>query len=144
VPRVLAIAEPFSIAVDAHLLLMSFQLQRLVRLVYLDDAFPANSDATFLGESHGHWDGTTLLVDTQHFKPGLVLDGTGLPAGPRLTLTERLELLDDDTLVDHLTIVDADMYTRAWQAELRFRRSKQLPQEDVCVERSGQRAADAR
>lgn len=137
VPRVLAITQPFAIASDAHLLLMSFQLQRLVRFVYLDDAFPADGDSSFLGESRGRWDGHALLIETRHFAPGLVLDGTGLPAGARLTVTERLEMPERDALVDHVTISDEEMYSRPWQAELHFRRSAQRPREDVCVERTG-------
>lgn len=137
VPRVLAIAQPFAIAIDEHLLLMTFQLQRLVRLVYLDDAFPAAGKPSYLGESHGRWDGNALLIETQNFKPGLVLDGTGLPAGTHLKLAERLELADDGVLVDHLTISDDEMYTRPWQAELRFRHSELPLREDVCVERIG-------
>ena len=138
-PRVLAMAQPFEVAVDPHLLLMSFQLQRLVRFVYLDDAYPGSGEATFLGESHGHWDGRALLIETGNFKAGQVLDGTGLPAGARLKVSERLELADDGTLVDHVTVDDEEMYQHPWQAELRFRRSSQAVREDVCVERAGQR-----
>jgi hypothetical protein len=136
-PRVMSIAQPFDIDVGPHLVAMTFQYQRLVRFIYMDDAFPATDDATYQGESHGHWDGQSLVVETRHFKTGMVLDHTGLPQGAKLVVAERFERVAEDTLVDHITISDEEMYQRPWQAEvtLNHRADLQL-QEDVCVERS--------
>ena len=86
-----------------------------------------------MGESHGHWDEQALVVETSHFKTGPVLDSTGLPHGAKLVITERLERGPEDTLIDHITISDADMYQRPWQAEVTLQRKPGLQfHEEIC------------
>jgi len=136
-PRIMAIAQPFDISVDPHLVAMTFQYQRLIRFVHMDDAYPTVSTPTFMGESFGHWEGQSLVVETKNFRTGTVLDSTGLPHGARLTVTERLERVADDTLLDHITVSDEEMYQRPWQAEVTLKRRPDLQiNEDVCVERN--------
>lgn len=125
-PRIMTFAEAVDISSDPHLIAVAFQHQRLVRFIHLDDAYPAVTDVSYMGESHGHWDGQTLIVETSRFKTGTVLDSTGLPHGAKLVITERLERPSDDTLVDRITISDEDMYQRPWQAEVTLRRKPGL------------------
>jgi hypothetical protein len=136
VPRIMLIQQPFEIAQDANLVTMAFQYQRLVRFIYQSDAFPENPDASFMGTSHGHWEGAVLVIDTGNFKPGTVLDSSGIPHGPKLRVTERLQRRDADTLSEQITIADEDTFTRPWQAQIIFKRQYGVQvQEDVCVER---------
>ncbi|MFT3905900.1 MAG: hypothetical protein QM718_06320 [Steroidobacteraceae bacterium] len=137
-PRILGIAQPFEIGQDAHQLSMTFQYQRLVRFVALDAVYATNADASFMGDSQGHWDGQTLVIETTRLKAGTLLDASGLPHGKELKLTERLSLADADTLVDDVTFSDPAYYSRDWSARLRFTRLKSGGAgEDVCVERTG-------
>jgi hypothetical protein len=130
------IQQPFEIAQDPNLVTMAFQYQRLVRFIYQTDAFPENPDASFMGTSHGHWEGTVLVIDTGNFKSGTVLDSSGIPHGPKLRVTERLERRDADTLSEQITIADEDTFARSWQAQIIFKRQYGVQvQEDVCVER---------
>jgi hypothetical protein len=125
-PRIMSFAEPIDISSDPHLIALAFQHQRLVRFVHLDDTYPAVTEASYMGESRGHWDAQALIVETSHFKTGPVLDSTGLPHGPKLVITERIERASDDTLIDHITIRDDDMYQRPWQAEVTLQRKPGL------------------
>lgn len=137
-PRIMTIAQPFDIDADAHLVAMTFQYQGLVRLIHMDDAYGIAGKPGFMGESHGHWEGNSLVVETRNFRSGTVLDGTGWPHGAKLVVSERIEPQDDDTLVDHITLSDAEMYLRPWQAQVTLRRQPEARiEEDVCVERTG-------
>jgi hypothetical protein len=135
-PRIMFIQEPFEIAQDSNLITMTFQYQRLVRFVYLTDAYPENPDASFMGSSRGHWEGPVLVIESANFKTGTVLDDSGIPHGTKLQLTERLQRRDPDTLAVQILIADEDNFTHSWQAQAVFKRQHGVQvQEDVCVER---------
>lgn len=135
-PRIMTIAQPFEISAEPNLVAFTFQYQRLYRFIYIGDAYPANADATFMGESHGHWDGRALLVHTGNFKAGMTLDSTGLPQSASLQVDERFELAAPDTLVDHITIRDDQMYSQPWSSDVTLKKiAGAQVGEDVCVER---------
>ncbi|MGC3981448.1 MAG: hypothetical protein QM808_09330 [Steroidobacteraceae bacterium] len=137
-PRLLGMAQPFDVIVDQHMVGMTFQVQRLVRFIYLDKTYPTNSDASYLGESHGRWEGKELVVETGKFKTGMVLDATGIPHSDKLQITERYEMTAPDTVVDHVTITDAEVFTQPWQTDIVLKKQSGVQvQEDVCVERQG-------
>ena len=64
------------------------------------------------GDSRGHWDGDTLVVETRNF-----LRETNFQRGattPNLTLIERLTRVDADTLRYDVTVDDPTVWTRPW------------------------------
>jgi hypothetical protein len=135
-PRIMTIAQPFEISAEPNLVAFTFQYQRMVRFIYVGDAYPTNTDATFMGESHGRWEARALIVHTGNFKAGMTLDSTGLPQSPKLQVDERFELTAPDTLVDHVTITDEEMYSQPWSADITLKKKTGVQVgEDVCVER---------
>jgi hypothetical protein len=83
-----------------------------------NDLWPTN-----LGDSIGHWDGTTLVIDTIARTPG--------PVGPvpwaadlsaRAHFTERLRLIDADTMEDDLSIEDPERFAQPWRILIRYHR----------------------
>jgi hypothetical protein len=78
------------------------------------------------GDSLGHWEGDTLVVDTTNFSPKY----HGAPIGAhrgyagKLHLTEKLKLLDRDTLLYEFTIDSPEVYTRRWTAQFTMKRSE--------------------
>jgi len=96
-----------------------------VRHIYTDGrAHPEGDELwpTQLGDSIGHWEGATLVVDTVGRVAG--------PLGPRAWFsvlserahfTERLRRIHPDELEDQLTIEDPETLARPWQMTLRFK-----------------------
>ena len=82
------------------------------RIVPLDGR-PHRSPAirTYLGDSRGHWDGDTLVIETTNFldRTGVGMNGTG--ASDALKITERLTRTSDTTLDYSLTINDPTTWT---------------------------------
>ena len=80
------------------------------------------------GDSIGHWEGVTLVVDTIARKAGPV--GPPLPGIADLSehahFTERLRLLDADTLQNEMTIDDPQRFAHPWQLVIRYKRVKDL------------------
>jgi hypothetical protein len=67
------------------------------------------------GDSRGHWEGNTLVVETTNFNnKGL---GTGgRPQTEALTIVERITRTDAKTLDYQATFTDPNVYTKPWTA----------------------------
>jgi hypothetical protein len=81
------------------------------------------------GDSIGHWDGNTLVVDTTNFDPrGTTTSqaGAGYLQGHRnsdaLHVVERYTPVDKDTIQYQVTFDDPNVYTSKWTVELPLRR----------------------
>jgi hypothetical protein len=77
---------------------------------------PAKLPASYMGNSVGHWDGDTLVVETTGFKDGLWLDVNGTPASKNAKLTQRIRKVKTDHwyLEIQFTLDDPTYYTRPW------------------------------
>ena len=64
----------------------------------------------WLGDSRGHWDGDTLVVETTHFDPKTSFQGSR----DTLHLTERYTRVDADTIDYRFTVDDPHTFTRPW------------------------------
>ena len=102
-----------------------------IRHIYTDGRqHPKAEDLwpTAEGHSIGHWEGDTLVIDTIARKAGPV--GPPLPGIADLSeqahFSERLRLLDADTLQNHMTIDDPQRFSHPWQVVIRYKRAKDV------------------
>jgi hypothetical protein len=91
------------------------------RLVYLNGKHAEDPDPTFLGDSIGHWEGDTLVVDTVGLSGRAPIDRVGIPHSDELHLVERFRRTGPDTMELLLTIDDPKAFTRPWDARVRYR-----------------------
>lgn len=73
-----------------------------------------------LGDSIGHWEGGTLVVDTTNFHDGPAFfgDAGGMFGSDRnLHVIERISLLDPKTLLYQFEVDDPTAFTRPWKGE---------------------------
>jgi hypothetical protein len=82
------------------------------------------------GDSVGHWDGKTLVVDTTN----LPATNSFMGAGPKLHLIERFTRVAENQLNYEVTIDDPDTWARPWTASLPLRRSAERMFEFACHE----------
>lgn len=66
----------------------------------------------WLGDSRGHWEGPTLVVETTNFNEHTSFEG----ASKNMRLTERWTRLTDDTIDYRFTVDDPVTWTRPWSA----------------------------
>ena len=97
-------------------------LQEMVheaRVIPLDGRPHAGANVrSYMGDSRGHWEGTTLVIETTNFlagKTGIGLNGGGTPTSDALKLTERFTRINANTINYELTIDDPKTYTRPWK-----------------------------
>jgi hypothetical protein len=82
---------------------------------------PAPEIRHWLGESRGHWEGDTLVVETTNFngESPMLIVGPGakpLPTSERLRIVERLARVDADTIDYEIAVEDPVMLTQPWKA----------------------------
>jgi hypothetical protein len=74
----------------------------------------------YLGDSRGHWEGDTLVIDTTNFngKVGMTRNGNTLPTSRELKIVERITRVDATTLQYQATVTDPATWTRPWTVAL--------------------------
>ena len=77
------------------------------------------------GDSRGHWEGNTLVVDTTNFNgKGWIASNAGsgrikgIPESDAAHVVERFTRIDADTIIYEATIEDPKMYTKPWKVEI--------------------------
>ncbi|PWU05452.1 MAG: hypothetical protein C5B51_14410 [Terriglobia bacterium] len=102
-----------------------------VRRVPLDGSnhLPAGV-GQWMGDSRGHWEGDTLVVDTTNFTDQTRFRGSD----GNLHLTERFTFLDADTIIYRFTVDDPTAFTKAWTGEIPFVRTEGPLYEYACNE----------
>lgn len=82
-------------------------------------------DPTFYGNSIGHWEGGTLVVDTVGFKSITDIQ-MGMKHSERMHIIERIHLKrgDPGTLVDQMVIEDPLALARPWHVTYTYHRSR--------------------
>ena len=114
---------------------MIFSGDQQVRHVYLGVPHSANPTPSWYGESVGHYEGDTLVIDTIGLNTKTVVDNYRTPHTEKLHVIERWKLIDDGkTLEVTLKVDDPDTYNEAWSAIQHFRHADQPMFEEVCAE----------
>jgi hypothetical protein len=122
VPRVYMHPFPFQFIQTRGEVVMLFEVDSLRREIYTDGK-PHEEGLVplWMGNSIGHWEGDTLIVDTVNFNDKTWLDRVGHPHSDQLHVIERFRRTAHDHLVDDITIDDPKAYTKPWTARLEFK-----------------------
>jgi hypothetical protein len=77
----------------------------------------------YLGDSRGHWEGSTLVVETTNLKGGTTgagPNGGGTPLSDEARLVERFTRVGPEVIDYEVAINDSKTYTRPWKILLKF------------------------
>ena len=94
------------------------------------DGSARNGIKSWTGESRGHWEGDTLVIETVNLTDKTRWRGSS----ETMALVERLTRQDNDTLVYEFTVTDPDTWTQPWSAEIPMRRGEEPLYEYACHE----------
>jgi hypothetical protein len=119
-----------------------------VRVIRLNGTHKPPSIRQWLGDSIGHWEGDTLVVDTTNFTDQTAFRGST----ENLHVIERFKRADRNTILYRATIEDPSTFTKPWTMEYPFVASASPIYEYACHEGNyampdilgGARKADAK
>jgi hypothetical protein len=87
-----------------------------VRVIRMNAQHDPAAIEKWLGDSIGHWEGDTLVVETVNVNPKNRFRG----ASDKLKVTERFTRVDASTILYRATMDDPDSYTKPWTIEYPF------------------------
>ena len=99
---------------------ISYELIHDTSIIAIDPS--PNSDRlsekirTYMGDAHGHWEGTTLVVETTNLKANT------RGSSPALRLVERFTRTGRDSIDYRVTFIDPTTWTSPWTAALDMKR----------------------
>ena len=133
-PRSLYVPAPFHIlqASDHVVFLhehMAWRTVFLNRRAHLPDTM-----RLWQGDSIGHWEGDTLVVETKNFNGKTWLNEIGEVISHAEQLVERFIPVDADTITYQATVTDPIVYTRPWTIAMPLRRQPDELLEVACLE----------
>tara|TARA_R110002049_G_scaffold138781_11_gene299226 strand:- start:10499 stop:11800 length:1302 start_codon:yes stop_codon:yes gene_type:complete len=103
---------------------MVSRLNNEYRVIFLDgrERTPEEAlDRNWGGESLGHWEGDTLVVETTGFTDDNHLIQAGIKTGTQLKIVERIQMINNgNTLVSHYTFTDPEHWVGEWK-HVKFR-----------------------
>jgi hypothetical protein len=128
--------QPIYIVQGPKEVLMISQEDHMVRHIYLNQPHSKNVKPSWYGESVGHYEGDTLVVDTIGLNDQTWVDNYRTPHTDRLHVIERLRMVDGaKTLEVNIHVEDPGAFTTPWNAIQRYRRAEQGPiVESFCAE----------
>jgi hypothetical protein len=88
-----------------------------VRVIPLDGRPHAPASVrSWLGDSRGHWEGDTLVVETTNFNDKVAFRN----ASENMKVVERFTRVNDDTIRYEFTVDDPSTWEKPWKGELPF------------------------
>jgi hypothetical protein len=136
VPRITTRPLPFEMVQMPGRVIILYEAHHAFRIIPTDGRpHPADLEPSYLGDSVGHWEGDTLVVDVIGFNTNTWLAGVGTIHSEKLHVTERYTRDTPDTVVYDVTIEDPVVFTKPWLQQEIFRlRPNERLREYECIE----------
>ena len=113
IPRANYMDKPFQIFHSDKAVFFAYEYAGAVRNVFLQDPGEAPVDS-WMGQSYGHWDGDTFVIDVTGLLSDAWLDRSGNIHGSTTKVVERWTPTSDYTMRYEATITDDEVYTKPW------------------------------
>ena len=113
-----------------------------MRRIHLNAPHLNSPTPSWYGDSVGHYEGDTLVVDTIGLSDESFVDSYRTPHTEKLHVIERWRLVSGGEVLEaHITVDDPETFKEPWQAVRRFRRVSENYGEEICAE-NNQRVFD--
>ncbi|NKB31733.1 MAG: hypothetical protein GKR91_01370 [Pseudomonadales bacterium] len=100
---------------DDYFMILS-EMAHDARIIRLDDSEHLEDMRKWMGDSVGHWDGDTLVVETKGFNPQQNFRG----ASENLTVIERFSRTSSSEILYSFTVEDPSVFSQPFTGELMF------------------------
>jgi hypothetical protein len=126
VPRLIYGLQPVQILQRARDVTLIPQFGYSIRTIHTNKTrHPEESQEFWLGDSRGHWEGDTLVVDVKDFYDETWLDRAGNFHSTDLHVVERWKFLDANSIEYTATLEDSNVYSRPWTLSVILHRHRE-------------------
>jgi hypothetical protein len=145
-PRLMFFAD-FQIVQTPQFIVMTWERSGDFRIIPLFNRSPlAEPVKLHNGDSGGHWEGNTLVIETSNLNDWSWFDSKGSFHTDAMTLVERLTVKDAKTIDYKVTVTDPKAFTQPWTMNFTLKQRHAPAEhyeiyETACV--SGERALDS-
>ncbi len=134
-PRIYIHPFPMEIIQTPGRVLMLFEYDHLVRQIHTDGRGHRTDLApSWMGDSTGHWEGDTLVLETVNFNDKTWIDRRGVPHSEEMRLLERIRINEDGNLQIDMHIEDPVALREPWIAQRFYRKTDWMIQELMCMD----------
>ena len=120
---VLHVIHPIFLIQGPKEVVMVWQGDHVVRRVRLDVPHSRDVKPSWFGESVGHYEGDTLVIDTIGIDKRTYVDGYQTPHTEQLHVVERIRMVDGGKGIEvNVNVEDPGAFTMPWNAVQRWRR----------------------
>ena len=114
-----------------HIMIMT-EMVHDVRIIRMGERVPLPEQVRpWMGDSWGHWEGDTLVIETTNLHPLQRFNGK---PSDNLKVFERLTRVDQSTINYEFTVIDPETYTAEWGGEVPMKALEGLIYEYACHE----------
>ena len=113
VPRATYMPFPFQVFQNESSVFMAYEFAGAVRDIYLHDVGPTETDS-WMGQSVGHWEGDTLVVEVTGQSDQTWFDRSGSHHTNQLRVVERYTMMSANHLQYEATMEDPAVFTEPW------------------------------
>jgi hypothetical protein len=125
-PMIMTRVWPISMVQLPTVIYMMFGFTNSLRIIYLDGRQHTDPDIvvpTYNGESIGHWEGDTLVVNTKYFEPNEHWIDSGIPISDQFEMTERMKMKEDGKILEiEYIMTDPKNWKGEWRSTKRWMR----------------------
>lgn len=117
VPRVMYLPFPLQIIQTPEMIVILSEFAHTTRNIFMQGEHLDGLEL-WMGDSRGHWEGETLVVDVTQNNPDTWFDKAGNHHSAGMHLVERYTRTGPNTLTYEATIEDEAVYTQPWTIRL--------------------------
>jgi len=119
VPRATYLPYPLQILQGSGKIMIVYGVAEANRTIHMDKKTPEPAPIdSWMGRSHGRWEGDTLVVDIAGFNGQAWLDRAGNFASDTLVVEERYTPMSANALLYEATLEDPNVFTEPWKISM--------------------------
>ena len=122
VPRLTYLDFPFQIFQTVQSVVILYEWTQMFRIIPMDGSKHWDDIDFWNGDSRGHWEGDTLVVEVLNHNDQTWLDASGNFHSDELRVVERYTRVDANTIRYDVNIEDAKVFTRPWTMSMPLHR----------------------
>jgi hypothetical protein len=106
----------YEIVQSADSIVIVLEMVHDARIIHMNAKHVSPTTRQWFGDSIGHWEGDTLVVETTNFNDQTRYRGSSMD----LKVTERFRMINDRTIEYRATMEDPSTWAKPWSIELPF------------------------